>query len=204
NLPLWVTELDRWSFGVGAVLGTVDGGFLVNLRGMVIVELPGPRILITVKMSMISALPGLGDANLTTGMLGILDLDFNLAQLTLGVLVQFSVESIISIRIPVELFFSWVDTSNWHLYLGTTAIPVSADVLGIVKAYGYFMIAGKKIDPFPPPPAQNLPLPGIAVALGIKASIVLGDEDIGLYLRVSAGADLGVSFSPKLFLEGDV
>ena len=200
NQDLWVTELDRWSFGVGAVLGTVDGGFLVNLRGMVIVELPGPRILITVKMSMVSELPGLGDANLTTGMLGVLDLDFNLGQLTIGVLVQFSVESIISVRIPVELFFSWKDPSNWHLYLGTTTVPVSPDVLGIVKAYGYFMIDGKKIDPLPPP--ARLPLPGIAVALGIKASIVLGDEDIGLYLRVSAGADLGVSFSPSCSWRG--
>ena len=42
------------------------------------------------------------------------------------------------------------------------------------------------------------------MAAGIGASVVFGDEGIGLYLRVSARADVAVSFSPRLFLVGRI
>ena len=50
---------------------------------------------------------------------------------------------------------------------------------------------------------SNGTLPGIAVATGVGASVTLGSESVGLYLKVAAGADLGVAFSP-FFMAGNV
>lgn len=196
NGALWGPEMDRWSFGVGAVLGSLDGGFLTNLRGMVILELPGPRILICSKMTMLSKLPGTKDGFAATGILGVLDLDFNLKQVTLGVIVDFEVKELLQIKLPIELFFSWDKPEKWHLYLGTIAQPATARILGIVNGGGYFMIAGDKIDNFPISDTEVMSLKGVAVAAGIWAGMVWGWKPVGLYLEVTARADIGVSFSP--------
>src|ERR1700740_2557074 len=118
----WVPQIGDWALGIGALLGTVDG-FLLNMRGMVVLTLPGPQIIITVNLQIVTELPG-GDNgidtdSLTVGILGILDLDFNLRQLTIGVSINLNIESLIVITIPISIFFSWDDPDTWHVWLGT-------------------------------------------------------------------------------------
>jgi hypothetical protein len=98
---LWVPEFDRWSFGIGAVLGTLEGAFLINLRGMFVLELPGPRLLIFVKVEVLKRKPALGDPKQTTGILGIIDI--NPPQITIGVIIEKKIEKLISIRLPAEI-----------------------------------------------------------------------------------------------------
>lgn len=204
---LWTPKMDNWAFGVGVVLGTVDG-LLLNLRGAFILELPGPRIIITVNLEVVTLIAdsvspdGMDAASLDVGIIGILDLDFGAGQITLGVMINLSIASLITIQIPIQVFFNWNDSSDWHVWIGTITTPATADILGIVKGGGYFMIGGGDIDPFPP--GSSTKLPGVAVALGIFASIVWGSESIDIYLKVAARADFGVSFSPHLFIIGDV
>ncbi len=190
----WDPNLDKWAFGIGAVLGTVDAGFTLNLKGMLILELPGPRILIMVNLKMLSIKPGT-EGEVTAGLLAVVDLDFNLNKLTIGVLINYEIKGLISLKIPVEAAFGFEDLSKWHLYIGSIASPVSAEVLGIVKAQGYFMIDGDKIDNFPGP-SGLMTLEGLAIAMGLKAYVIFGDESSGLYLKVTAGFDAGISFSP--------
>jgi hypothetical protein len=81
-------------------------------------------------------------------------------------------------------------------------------VLNAIRAHGYFMLNGDKIDGFPTP-SGPITLPGIAVATGIKVSLLLGSEKARLYLRCAAEAHLGVAFSPffitgNIFLKGEL
>jgi hypothetical protein len=207
---LWGPKLDNWAFGVGVLLGTVDG-FLLNLRGMFLLELPGPRIIITVNLGFVESLPGVSSdgmdaTSLDVGIIGILDIDIGAGQITLGVMINLAISSLITIKIPIQLFFDWNTPSNWHFWLGTIQTPCSANILGIVQGSGYFMIGGQAITPFPPGATGNpVPaLPGTAVALGFGASIIWGSTSVDIYLKVAVSADFGVSFSPHLFIVGQV
>ncbi len=201
----WVPQIGDWAIGIGALLGTIDGE-LLNMRGMFVLTLPGPQIIITVNLQIITELQsgddGIDTNNLTVGILGILDIDFNLDQITIGVSVNLNVQNLITINVPISIFFSWDDLDTWHVWLGTIQTPISANILGIVKGSGYFMIGGQPISPFPPNSTSSLP--GVAVAVGISASVIWGSEAIDIYLEAVVGADLGVSFSPQLFIVGDV
>lgn len=203
---LWEMAFDRWSFGIGVLLGTAEGGMLVNMQGMLVLELPGPRILIMVKVQIVTPLPSQPPTpakSLETGILGIVDIDFGKQQLTLGVMLNFSIEQVLALTIPVELFFKWDNPSNWHFYLGTIAQPASATILDIVRGSAYLMIQGNELvyaDYGNKVPAflQDKRLNGIAIAVGLEASIILGSESSGVYLKIAAGAHLGVSFAPFL------
>ena len=206
STQFWTPKIDNWAFGVGAILGSSDG-YLINMRGMLLLELPGPRIIITVNLKIIEDLPGLSPNGMDTseldvGIIGILDIDIGAGQITLGVMLDFEISQLLSIQIPIQLYYSWTDPSSWHFWIGTIQSPASAKILGIVKGGGYFMMGGQAIQPFPP--GSNTALPGVAVAMGISAPVVWGSESVGIYLKVAASADFGVSFSPTLFILGDV
>lgn len=203
---LWGMAFDRWSFGIGVLMGTAEGGMLVNMQGMLVLELPGPRILIMVKVQIVTVLPSQPAEpakSLETGIIGIVDIDFGKQQLTLGVMLNFSIEQVLAITIPIELFFKWDNPSNWHLYLGTIAQPASATILDIVRGSAYLMIQGNELvyaqyGSKVPAFLQDKRLNGIAIAIGLEASIILGSESSGVYLKIAAGAHLGVSFAPFL------
>jgi hypothetical protein len=129
----------------------------------------------------------------------VVDLDFELHKLTIGVLLSYDVDegkSLLSLRLPVGARFNFKKAEDWELDVGTIQNPASALVLNIVRASGYLMFAGDGIPDFPHPPGPEGGLKHFAIALGVRAALTLGDEAIGLYLKVSARLDAAVVFSP--------
>jgi hypothetical protein len=203
--PLWAPKIDNWAFGVGAILGTTDG-YLLSLRGMVLFELPGPRLIFTVNLKFIEELDpptpdGMDATELDVGVVGILDIDIGAGQITLGVIIDLEITDLISAQIPIQVFFNWNDPKTWHFWMGTIQTPISAKILGIIRGGGYFMMGGQAIQPFPPGSSGSLP--GVAVAMGVFAGIIWGNQS-SIYLKVAAAADFGVSFSPHLFIAGRI
>jgi hypothetical protein len=192
----WGAELDKWSFGVGMILGTMEGGFVMNMKGMFMLELPGPRILIFVKAIILFPKPDgvKNEGGGTAGILAVIDLDFNIGRLTIGMIMQYDIESILSLRIPIEAEFNFGNAADWHVYIGSNKLPAEAMILGIVRGYAYLMFSGKGIPDFPKDGDHILN--GFSLAVGIGASVIFGDYEDGLYLEVAGDFKAGIGFSP--------
>ena len=194
--PTWVAAPDRWSFGVGLVLGTMEGAFVLNLKGMLVLELPGPRILIFVKAQILQPRPPSGKpADQSAGILAVIDINFQVGYIAVGLIFTYEIKNLLRIEIPIDTQFSFHDIEDWHVYIGSLRNKASADILGIAKGTAYLMFDGKGIPDFP-----LAPLNGFSIAAGIAASLVLGDEDSGLYAKVSGALDAGVTKDPLHFI----
>ena len=189
NPRYWTPKINSWAFGVGALLGTEGSDILFNLKGMVLLELPGPRLLIVMKANLLTEIPELeGDAEGT--FLAVIDLDFGRGTLTIGLSIDFSVEPLLEIKIPVEAFFDFNNAGDWHIYLGQYASQVQVTVLEVFDASGYLMLSGQGI-----PAHDNLPrVSGFSVAVGLHVSYTWGIDP--LYARLAAAFDAVLGFAP--------
>jgi hypothetical protein len=191
----WVASPDRWSFGVGAVLGTMEGAFILNLKGMLVLELPGPRILIFVKAQILVPRPPSGKpADQAVGILAVVDLNFQAGYIAIGLIFNYEVKDLLRIEVPIDAEFRFHEIEDWHLFIGSIRNKASAEILGIAKGTAYLMFDGKGIPDFP-----LVPLEGFSIAAGIAASLLIGDESSGLYARVSGSVDMGVTRDPLHF-----
>jgi large repetitive protein len=189
NIQFWKPKINTWAFGVGAILGTMGSSVIFNLKGVLLLELPGPRLLLMMKAKLLAVLPDLkGTAEGT--FLAVIDLDFGRGTLTIGLSIDFDIDPILTLKIPVEAFFDFNDTSDWHLDLGKYNDQIHAMVLVVFDASGYLMLSGNGI------PAHNgLPqVYGFSIATGLHVSFQWGGGP--LYARLSAGFDAVLGFSP--------
>ncbi|MCM8564472.1 DUF6603 domain-containing protein [Thauera linaloolentis] len=225
NLQAWKPEIDRWAFGAGITLGTMGSPVIFNVKGMFLLELPGPRILLMVKANLLAVLPELRDAKAEGTFMCVIDLDFGRGMLSIGLSVDFTIKPLLEIKIPIEAFFNLKSGSDWHIYLGTfpgndlqdpprpMPGPIRIKILEVFDGSGYTMVSGHGIPSYRPAWSGSLPaLPavqGTALAAGLEVSIVWGNTSINLYLRVTAGFNAVLGFEPfyvggLLYLRGEL
>lgn len=198
QVRLWEPRIDQWAFGLGMLIGTMEGGVIMNLDGTLLLELPGPRVLIMMNARIISPPPSMDGLGSSGGILAVIEVTPE--HFMIGVLIQWDIERLIKIVIPVEAAFPFApNLHKWHIYLGARpdiGRPIEVDVLGIVRGTGYLMFKG---DGFPAYNVHKATLPaiqGFGIGLGVAASFTWGNTDIGLYLRVGGGMDAVIGFDP--------
>lgn len=189
-------ELNPGSFAIaaGMMLGTAEGGFLIHLKGIVLVEVPGPRLLLVMKADVLK-LPPVLKAQSSATFLAVLDLDFGRGTITIGIVAEYSILKLLKIRVPVTAFFHLSQAQNWFIDLGTHTDPVTVTILDIFRGTGYLMIHGDGSTLANP----KLPIStnGLAIAVGFHLQCVLmGSKSVGLYFEVAAGFDALISFEP--------
>lgn len=202
NIEAWTPKVNSWAFGVGAILGTMEGGIIFNVKGMVLLELPGPRLLLVVRANLLAVLPDLKDENAEGTFLCVIDLDFGRGTLTIGLSIDFKITPIVEIQIPIEAYFNLHSGSDWHVYLGTfkgndlqghpLPGPIHANILQVFDGSGYVMVSGHGIPAYKGLPAVT----GVGLAVGLEVSITWGNRDINLYLRATAGFNAVLGFDP--------
>jgi len=184
RIEFWRPRVNTWAFGVGAILGTMGSSIIFNLKGVILLELSGPRLLLMMKANVLMVMPqlkGTGEGLL----LAVIDLDMGRGTLTIGIFIDFKVDPLLRIRIPVEAFFNFNDVKDWHLYLGRYQDPVHAKILEVFEGTGYLMISGNGISGIPKLPAVS----GFSIATGLHVSFLWGSKSIGLYAELAAGLD---------------
>jgi hypothetical protein len=201
DLTGWVPEIDTWAIGLGALLGTADGGFILNVKGMVVFELPGPRLLLIMKASVIWPRPP-RKGKVEAKVLAVIDLDLGRGRITIGLDFDFGMRPLLRIFVPIRAIFPFSDLANFAIDAGTWWRPVTVTFFELFPAYGYFMIRGRNIPGDYDPPNTPFPLgqsTGFAIATGVSVSFTWGNESSGLYLKVGAAADFALGFSPIMF-----
>ncbi len=205
DIRAWGPALDQWAFGVGLVAGTIEGGTVLNLKGMLVLELPGPRVLLLVKANVLSPKPE--TKGTATGTLFAV-VDVSPQRVLIGLQFEYHIESVLDLMIPIEagFFYDPPEFPPEHFYIdvGTIARPVTAKILELFEATAYLMVHGDGIPDFP-----LGPLGGFSLAMGFHVSFTWGNTRIGLYLRVAAGFDAGIGFAPlffagRVYLEGEL
>jgi large repetitive protein len=193
----WRLKAGGWAFAVGATLGTIDGGIILKMQGLLMLELPGPRVLVLMKAKILATPPDPAQYPI----LAVIDISPD--SLTIGLLAEYDFASIVRLKVPVRLFFDFSPAENWQFDLGTFSEPVLVSILDLFRGSGYFMIHGMGINP-PPPALSGLPVTsGITLAVGFHVELVWGSTSIGLYAKVASGLDAFVSSKP-IFVAGKI
>ncbi|MDC0759247.1 hypothetical protein POF51_00935 [Brevibacillus sp. AG] len=195
NIHAWKASANAWALGLGAVIGSVEGGFLTHAKGMAVIELPGPGLLLVMNADILKGRPATRGPE-TGKFLAVIDIRPD-KSLTMGIVVDYSIKPLLEFRVPVEAYFDFIQSENWHLDVGgiPPRLPASVKFLKEMRADGYLLIHGNGILDFP-----LGPLHGFSLAAGIRAAFTWGPEEIGLYLKIAAQADVGISFKPFLVM----
>ena len=69
----WSLQPGHYAFAAGVLLGTLEGGYIVHLKVIVLIEVPGPMLLFVLKADLIKAPPAL-KSNQSATFLAVLDL----------------------------------------------------------------------------------------------------------------------------------
>ncbi len=203
----WALKPGHFGFAAGVLVGTLEGGYLIHLKGLVVVEVPGPRLLFVMKADVLKAPPVLG-SNQSATFLAVLDLDLGRGTITIGIVAAYEIAQLLRVRVPVTAFFNTNAVDDWFIELGSYHDRVSVQVLDVISGSGYLMIHGTgsriQIPGLPVPPT------GLAVATGFHISaVLLGSKSAGLFFEVAAGFDAIVGFKPpfiagKIYAKGEL
>lgn len=196
----WTPQIGNWAFGVGAVLGTAEGGVIFNLKGVFLLEIPGPRILLMMKAAMLTPPPAVKGVEEAGGsLLAVIDLDAGRGTLTIGIVAEYGADPLVKVRIPVEAFWNLTNRKDWHIFLGRAEDPIHAKVIMVFEGSGYFMISGKgfpNLDIFEEKIENRL-----GIAVGMHVELIWGSREVRIYASVAGGFDALMGFDP-FFLRG--
>jgi hypothetical protein len=95
GVELWTPEIDHWAFGVGILIGTMEGGVILNLDGTFLLELPGPRVIIMLNARIVSPPPSMDGLGQSGGILAVIEITPE--HFLIGIVVQWSIEDLITI-----------------------------------------------------------------------------------------------------------
>lgn len=194
----WTMRDGAWVFGVGATLGTApDGGILWNTAGALLVQTPGPQILLAADSQFLTPTSD-PESPLSAGLQTVILLDFENGAFLAAAELSLVRRPLIELVVPAEIFFNLRRSVDWHIHLGKwqpESKRVRASLLGgIFDAWAYIQVEG---DGFSGP----VTLEGLCIAHGMRTTVLWGSRSARIYFEAWIEYHLGLQLSP-LYLEG--
>jgi hypothetical protein len=109
----WENQRGALAFGAGLTVTTADG-YVKGVRGLLVLSLPGPVLIIEGRALILDFLGG-GDPPF--GALAVFDGNQRTVQFNIEAQAEL-VENLLEAHGGLEAFFDFEDLTNWHLYLG--------------------------------------------------------------------------------------
>ncbi len=185
----WKDELGSMAFGAGVTIGSFpDKGYAVSVRGMLILVIPGPILMLDVKANLIKDPGALALPQSQALFSSLVVFDGRQGTIEVGIEPHYMFPDngeLIDVSGIVEAFYSFNDPSAWYLYLGRREREkrIRATILTIFEANMYLMLNN-----------QGMQLGGF---IGYDKSINAGPVKVTLQAYIEGDAE--VSWRPKQF-----
>lgn len=201
----WTPRRGGFAFGIGAVLGTAaDGGFVWSIKGTLIIELPGPRIVLAARSRFLVTeddRPKASDNSnvaLEGGVLTAILLDFEAGIFAAQTELELSRPKIFSVTFPVDIFFDVQHPEQCYLRFGQYAPAggklIEAKVFDFLQVWSYIQVEGNGFH------SDKLNLEGLCVAHGSHAGFLYGAKPVA-WFEAWLEYHVGLQMRP-LYLEG--
>ncbi len=137
----WKDERDALAVGAGLTITTVDG-IVKGTKGIIVLVLPGPILVINGKALILDGLNPNPNAEPPFSATAIFDGREKIVQFNIEAQAEI-VEDMVDAYAGVEAFFDFKDITNWHLYLGQDQPEdrrIRANILNVIEADAYLML----------------------------------------------------------------
>ncbi len=138
----WTPAQEAFAAGFSIGLATtMDNGFILRAKAMLVLAIPGPLIVIAGKADVLRK-----PESKLVGIFNLLIIyDHDDPGILASLSFRYDVKHLVSIYGMAELYFDFDEPNRWHFYLGTPAKPVTAKALGIFEAGAYLVIDAYKL-----------------------------------------------------------
>jgi len=184
----WKDERNAFAIGVGVTITTADG-FVKGTRGLLVLAIPGPILIIEGRALVLEGLKPADASEPPLRALAVFDGKEKIVQFNIEAQLEL-VEDVVEAYAMLEAFFDLKDLTNWHLYLGQKEPldrRIRANVLNILKADAYLML--DMID-------------GDSIRARLGASVSMTPEIPDLTIELG-DVEIGIEFSAHLEINAD-
>lgn len=183
----WMVQRNSYAFGAGIILGTLpDGGYALSTKGLLLIVIPGPILMLEVKANLLRDPTALTRPNEPATFNALVVYDGRAGSIELSIEPRYAFPDggeLIEIGGVAEAFYSFSDPRRWYLYLGRREREkrIRAGLLKIFEANAYLMLDNKSLE--------------LGGFIGYDAEINAGP--VSLVIQSFMEAMAGVSWRPK-------
>ncbi len=204
----WTPRRGAFAFGAGVKIGTLaDKGFSWWIKGMLVVQIPGPQIFIAARCGFFTPkkLQPKADSKTEGGLLAVILVDLARRVFYAGVDITLEQKKVFKFQAPVRIFFNLNDARDFYIRFGQISPAggqlIEMEALEYFRAWAYLQIEGQRFETNRTGVAP-LVLTGPCVAFGFRTEVKVGAPPLA-WFQASLEVHIGLQVKP-FYMEGSV